>query len=83
MNLRTRAAALSILPLALTLLLAVPEGILQWQVIQLASQSEKAAQAASAARDVTDALSKWKFTPASQDGQPFSVPSTMDVVRGN
>lgn len=55
MNLRTRAAALSILPLALTLLLAVPEGILQWQVIQLASQSEKAAQAASAARDVTDA----------------------------
>jgi TonB family protein len=35
------------------------------------------------ARDVTDALSKWKFTPASQDGQPFSAPCTMDFVRGN
>jgi PAS domain S-box-containing protein len=55
MKLRTRAVALSILPLVLTLLLALPEGVLQWQVIQLAAQSEQAAQAASAARDVTDA----------------------------
>jgi PAS domain S-box-containing protein len=55
MNLRTRAVALSILPMALTLFLALPEGVLQWQVIQLAAQSEQAAQAASTARNVTDA----------------------------
>src|ERR1700723_1565138 len=55
MNLRTRAIVLSTLPLALTLLLALPEGILQFEVIQLAAQSEHAAQSASAARDVTDA----------------------------
>ncbi len=35
------------------------------------------------ARDVTAALRKWKFTPASKDGSPISVPCTMDFVRGN
>ena len=34
------------------------------------------------ARDVTDALSKWRFAPASQDGRPISVSCTMDFVRG-
>jgi TonB family protein len=34
-------------------------------------------------RDVTDALGKWRFTPASQDGTPISVSCTMDFVRGN
>lgn len=35
------------------------------------------------ARDVTDALMKWKFTPASQNGAPVSVPCSMDFARGN
>jgi TonB family protein len=35
------------------------------------------------AGDVTDALKKWKFTPASKDGSPVSVSCTMDFVRGN
>ena len=35
------------------------------------------------ARDVTEALREWKFTPARKDGAPFSVPGTMDFVRGN
>ncbi|HTC36380.1 MAG TPA: TonB family protein [Bryobacteraceae bacterium] len=35
------------------------------------------------ARDVTAALRKWKFTPASKDGVAISVPCTMDFVRGN
>ena len=34
-------------------------------------------------RDVTDALSKWKFTPGSQNGSPVSVNCTMDFVRGD
>jgi TonB family protein len=34
------------------------------------------------ARDVTDALAKWKFTPASKDGKPVSVSCAMDFVRG-
>lgn len=33
-------------------------------------------------RDVAAALSKWRFTPASQDGRPVSVSCTMDFVRG-
>jgi TonB family protein len=35
------------------------------------------------ARDVTDALGKWRFTLASKDGSPVSVSCTMDFVRGN
>jgi TonB family protein len=35
------------------------------------------------ARDVAVALSNWRFTPASKDGQPISVPCTLDFVRGN
>ncbi len=34
-------------------------------------------------RDVTNALSKWKFTPGSQNGSPVSVSCTLDFVRGN
>jgi TonB family protein len=34
------------------------------------------------ARDVTAALSKWKFTPGSQNGRPVPVSCTMDFVRG-
>ena len=34
------------------------------------------------ARAVTDALSKWKFTPGSQNGSPVSVNCSMDFVRG-
>jgi TonB family protein len=33
-------------------------------------------------RDVTDTLTKWKFTPASKNGKPVSVSCTMDFVRG-
>ena len=33
--------------------------------------------------DVAAALSKWRFTPASQDGRPVSVSCTMDFVRGH
>jgi TonB family protein len=32
---------------------------------------------------VTEALGKWRFTPASKDGNPISVSCTMDFVRGN
>jgi TonB family protein len=32
-------------------------------------------------RDVAAALSKWRFTPASQDGRTISVSCTMDFVR--
>jgi hypothetical protein len=35
------------------------------------------------ASSVTAVLRKWKFTPASKDGSPVSVPCTMDFVRGN
>lgn len=35
------------------------------------------------AQDVSAALRKWKFTPASKDGAPVSVSCTMDFVRGN
>jgi len=35
------------------------------------------------ASNVTAALRKWKFTPASKDGNPISVSCTMDFVRGN
>ena len=35
------------------------------------------------ARDVTDAIRKWKFTPGSQNGSPVSVSCSMDFVRGN
>ncbi len=35
------------------------------------------------ARDITDALGKWRFTPASKDGSPVSISCTMDFVRGN
>jgi len=35
------------------------------------------------ARNVTDAVSKWRFTPASKDANPVSVSCTMDFVRGN
>jgi TonB family protein len=35
------------------------------------------------AQAVTDALKKWRFTPASKDGQPISVSCTMDFVRGS
>jgi TonB family protein len=35
------------------------------------------------ANEVTDALKKWKFTPASNNGSPVSVPCTMDFVRGS
>ncbi len=34
------------------------------------------------ARNVTDALANWKFTPGSSHGAPVSVPCTMDFVRG-
>jgi TonB family protein len=34
-------------------------------------------------RDVTGALAKWRFTPASKDGAPVTVPCTMDFVRGD
>jgi TonB family protein len=33
------------------------------------------------AREVADALGKWKFTPASKDGKPVSVSCTMDFAR--
>jgi TonB family protein len=33
-------------------------------------------------RDVIEALGKWRFTPASKDGQPVSVSCTMEFVRG-
>jgi TonB family protein len=33
--------------------------------------------------NVMAALSKWKFTPASKDGNPIPVSCTMDFVRGN
>jgi TonB family protein len=45
-------------------------------------QIEKSSEEAWA-RDVSDALSKWRFTPASKDGNPISVSCTMDFVRGN
>lgn len=35
------------------------------------------------ARDVTEALHEWKFTPAQNNAGPLSVPCTMDFVRGN
>jgi TonB family protein len=35
------------------------------------------------ARNVTEALSKWGFTPASKDGHPVLGSCTMDFVRGN
>lgn len=35
------------------------------------------------ARDVTDALREWKFTPATKDGMPVSASCTMEFVRGN
>ncbi len=35
------------------------------------------------ARDVTEALREWKFTPARKNGAPLPVPCTMDFVRGN
>jgi len=35
------------------------------------------------ARDVSAALSKWKFTPAQKDFAPISVPCTMEFVRGD
>lgn len=34
-------------------------------------------------RDVTNALAKWRFTPASKDGAPVTVSCGMDFVRGN
>jgi TonB family protein len=34
------------------------------------------------ARDVTEALREWKFTPAHKDGVPVSVPCTMDFASG-
>jgi TonB family protein len=34
-------------------------------------------------RAVTNALGKWRFTPASKDGVPVTVSCTMDFVRGN
>jgi len=33
------------------------------------------------ANDVADALRKWRFVPGSKDGQPLSVPCTMEFVR--
>jgi TonB family protein len=33
-------------------------------------------------RDVIEALGKWRFTPASKDGQPVSASCTMEFVRG-
>ena len=35
------------------------------------------------ARDVTEALQEWKFTPGQKDGARLSIPGTMDFVRGN
>jgi TonB family protein len=35
------------------------------------------------ASSVTAVLREWKFTPASKDGSPVSVPCTMDFVRGD
>jgi TonB family protein len=35
------------------------------------------------ASDVTSALRKWKFAPATKDGTPISIPCTMEFVRGN
>jgi TonB family protein len=34
-------------------------------------------------RNVSAAVRKWKFAPASKDGSPVSVSCTMDFVRGN
>ena len=34
-------------------------------------------------RDVAAALSKWRFTSASEDGSPVSISCSMDFVRGN
>lgn len=34
------------------------------------------------AREISEALKKWKFTPASKNGRPVSVSCTMDFVRG-
>ncbi len=33
--------------------------------------------------DVADALRKWRFVPASKNGQPVSVPCTMEFVRAD
>jgi TonB family protein len=35
------------------------------------------------ARTVSEVLGQWKFTPGSQNGNPVSVPCSMDFVRGN
>jgi TonB family protein len=35
------------------------------------------------AKDVTAALSKWKFVPAQKNGNSIPIPATMDFVRGN
>jgi TonB family protein len=35
------------------------------------------------ARNVSAALSKWKFTPAQKDFAPISIPCTMEFVRGD
>jgi hypothetical protein len=35
------------------------------------------------ARDVTEALSKWRFAPASNNSGPVSVPCTMEFRRGS
>jgi PAS domain-containing protein len=53
-NLRTRAIVWSLLPLAVILLLAVPEGVLQWRVSSAAVQTRRAQLASEAARDIGD-----------------------------
>jgi PAS domain S-box-containing protein len=53
-SLRTRAIALSLLPFIITLLLALPEGILQLHVGADAAQARHAQHAAQAARDIGD-----------------------------
>ncbi len=35
------------------------------------------------AREVTDALLRWKFNPDEGGGEPLPVPARMDFVRGN
>jgi two-component system, sensor histidine kinase len=52
MNLRTRAIFLSLVPLIIVLLLALPEGILQWRVSTHAAQARRSELAAAAAADI-------------------------------
>jgi PAS domain S-box-containing protein len=53
-SLRTRAIVWSLLPLVIILLLAVPEGLLQWRVSSAAVQTRRAQLASEAARDIGD-----------------------------